>query len=642
MTSVGQHLRDVDSAGEAADKPSVRHALSTTKHQELRAFLLADSYAYAYVVCGHRNLVPEVHMPMSYAATGSAEKLAWVLTQSGFEGYVIDEFRKGFKARRIDLRTEVEKVAPAIAWLNMRWPRSTFKSSVVTHAGAAFCLTNDPDSTHKITTAIDEKAWDLCKQIGKTVLSGRYRDIFPDRVPLRPSTDVTESKIDLPGRTISHPQPTLSAFGYLTKDIGGHYDTFWTDDLVVGGKNGNATPTLLPGVHSWLAGMTGFFMLTRPIRRVHVGTCWDENDDDAYLKKGKRALRCFSVFVPIEVYEDEDPNILERGTPTMPSFLPVEKIQELQDATLADEKETEPVHMWRCNALLNPRGSGGRIFSSSIFNDPDRWWLGPYKHPKAAKDKKFKERFMVARYARDRQGRPLDKDNRPIVERYKHEPSGETRERTPKDWAARAKRLAFDPWRDLDIVATLDPAWKAGGNNWAITIAGIDFQLVKFQLLTASDTTGVEGWTEELAEIDELYHPRVIGFGGGSYQDAVIQNMLRTDPRLRKLRSRIVAVPEQQSSKKSRIKAGVAEPLRMYQWLLDPSELGQPTRDEMLGYKGDPNAIDGILDSMSMVPAVLRIRKSPEQAKEAEDRAQEEYRKYQKAIDPMLGVPYAA
>jgi hypothetical protein len=627
LTSLGQHISDVSSATEAVDRPSVRHALSTTKHEELRNFLLSDSYAFTYIVCGHRELVPEVHMPVSYAATGSAQKLAWVLTQSGFEGYVIDQFRKGCRVRGINPSTAegVAKLDAALDWVNFRLPRGTFKSSVITHGGGTFTAIRDPNTTAKITTALDDKAWELNKQIGKTIISGIVADLFPERVPASPHKDITEAAITLGGRTISHPQPTISAFGYLTKDVGGHYDTFWTNDLVVGGPQGNATPTQLPGVRTWLTGMSGYFMVTRRVRRIHEGTCWDEDDDHAFLTSGKRASACFSIHVPIEVHEGEVVNILERGTPTMPTFLPAEKIQQIQDAVLSDEKETEGAQSWRCNYLLNPGAGGGRLFSAPIVNDPDRSWMGPYEHPKAKLDKQYANRFMVGRVARDEQGRVLlDKDGK-------------------------VKKLLFDPWKDLDRVITLDPAWSVGADNWALTVAGVDHQMVKFQLETRSATTGVDGWIDALLELDAFYKPRVIGFDKGGYQDPVIQNMLKTDRRLRKLKGRIFPVPHNNINKKARIRAGVAEPLKMFRWLLLPASTAdegdfgaQATRDEMIAYKGDPKAVDGILDSLAMVDAIARRTSSEEERREYEKVARQREAQRRRMIDPVLGVPLAA
>ena len=648
MPSLNQTLSDVQSAQEAVDNPAVRHALSTSASQRLRAFLESNPYAFTYAICGHVDMVPEVHMPISFAACGKADLLAWSITQSGFEGYVIDELREACRIRGIDPRTPegVAKLDAALDWVNFRIFRAWFKSSVITHGGVTYTATVDPNSTNKITTAVDKKAFELCKQIGRTVQSGRYADIFPDRVPLDPQGDVTESTVTLAGRTISHPQTTIQSASYRTKDVGGHYDHFWLDDLVVGGRGGNNTPAELPGVHDHLTGMTGFWMPTRRVRTIHAGTRWDENDDHAFLTTKNRALACFSIVVPIEVHDDTQQaegavvNIMERGKPTCPTFLNEQRIQALQDRVLADETEVEGSANWRCNYLLDPGIGGGRMFSSRVVGDPDRRWrLVPHKDPEILK--KHPDRYRVARVARDAQGRPLSREtDKPLVETY-HD-NGVEKSRLVADWKRRAKWLVFDPWRDLYIVMTLDPSWKNGGNNWAITIAGIDYEGVMYQLDCVSENTGEEGWPEALIEMDRIWSPKVIGFGGGGIQDSIVKNKFTTDPQLRKLRGRLVGLPENEAAKPARIRAGVAEPLKQYKWMLAPGAVGDPARDEAKAYKGGRRDKDDVLDSMCMVPAVLRRARSPEDRKAARERASAAERLYRQSIDPYTGVPNAA
>jgi hypothetical protein len=247
----------------------------------------------------------------------------------------------------------------------------------------------------------------------------------------------------------------------------------------------------------------------------------------------------------------------------------------------------------------------------------------------------------VARFARDEQGRVIGKDNKALIDK-----DGKALDLREPSIRATAKVLLYDPWTQLDRVITLDPAWAEGGDNWALTAAGIDPYLVKFQLETRSGTTGVDGWIDALLAMDEFYRPRIIGFDKGGYQDPVIQNMLKTDRRLRKLRGRIFPVPHNNINKKARIRAGVSEPLAMYRWMLLPhstSDAGdfgaQATRDEMKAYKGDKNAIDGILDSMAMVDAIAKRRMTSEEEKDAEREARVRDAQRRRMMDPVLGIP---
>jgi hypothetical protein len=610
-----------------------QHALSTSALDRLRAFLLNDPYYFTEVVCGHSDMVPEVHMAMSYAVTGSTDKLAWLLQQTGFDSGVTRSLKLQLQLRGIDVRTSLgrQMLDKALDWQNWRVARGTFKSSVITHGGATYTAVRDPNTTAKIIHAVDEKAWAYCGQIGETLLSGVMHDLFPERVPTGNVKElVTTKHITFGGRTISHPQTTLQASGYATKDIGGHYDTFWIDDLVVGGPGGNATEALLPGVHAWLRGLTGFYMNTRRVRQIHVGTRYHENDDNAFLTRGKNALECLTVTCPIEEHDGEVVNILERGRPTMPTLLPPEKITTLQSRVLSGADDMDGAFSWYCNYLLNPYQAGSKMFSDRLIDDPNRAWIGPLAYPGAEKNPQFKYRFLVARIARDEEGFPVDKDNKRLA--------------ADDSLRAKAKVLTFDPWKHLDRVVTLDAAWVNDADNWAVHVEGVDYEGVRFQLETISGNDGMEGWIDALADADERYRPRVIGFGKGGYQEPMVQNLLRTDKRLRKLRNKVVAIKEAGQAKVARIREGVAEPLKRYQLLLAPLDLNeydggaQATRDEMRDYRqGKKEQKDGILDAISMAPAVSRSARKPESADERKKRERE--LQVRRPIDPVLGVP---
>lgn len=617
--SLNQLISDQNDAAESARSLSRRHAMSTGQFERFREFLLGDSYAFAQIICGHTDLVPELHMPLSYVACGLTDKLRTVLDASGFDSYVTRKIRRELFKRNIDWANDFDSLDNQLDFVNIRWFRGSFKSSTITHAATLFLATSDPNRTIKITHAIDEKAWEFCGQIGDTIRSGIYHDIFPDRVPPNPTGDITQKRITLGGRTISHPQTTIQAAGYTTKDTGGHYDTFITDDLVT---EQNSSPNLLKGVHAWLRGMPGYYMQTRRVRRIHVGTKYDEDDDDNFLTTGKLSTRCLTIRVPIEEHDGEVTNILERGRPTIPQLYTKEKIQVLQDSVLSDERELDGAKSWRCNYLLDAAAGGARLFSPSVVDDENRWWRGPYPYPKS----EYPNRFLVARVKRDKEGRPLDEKGTLASE------SG-----------LPPKLVVYDPWKQLDRVMTVDPSWVSGGDNWAVSVVGYDPDGVAFQLETQSGESGMEGWLDALQRLDEIYRPRVIGFDAHGTQDAYIENLKRTDKRLMKLRSRMVPVRHDGASKPSHIRQGLAEPLKMYKFLLDPTELGTPTRDEMKGYKHearDPK--DGILDSLAMGTAVKRRMRPQEDADARADRLAAQERARRRTYDPILGVPSAA
>lgn len=632
--TINSSLSDVEDGHRTVTSRARWNAMSTGQRDRLRTFLLADSYAFTCIVCGHADLVPELHMPLSYMVCGLAGKLAHSLSQSGFDSYVIGKIRQELQEREIDWRTPegLAQLSTQLDFVNERWFRGSFKSSVCTHGGTLFIATNDPNETIKITHAVDEPAWEMCGQIAKTVLSGTYRDLFPERIPTGDLTKlVTMKKITLGGRNISHPQTTIQANGYTTKDTGAHYSTFIFDDLVVGGPGGNATPTELPKVLAHLKGLPGYYMNNRRIRRVHVGTKWDENDDDAFLTRGPRAKECITVRVPVEVYEQPPESVLVRGTPTVPQLMDTPMITARLNSTLDSEAGDGAVE-FRANYWLDVSAGGGRMFSHQLLYDKERAYERMEVPDLARKGDPFP--YFLRRYKRDEEGAKLAK------------PKWEGIEDDPRKW----QRLIFDPFRDFDRVICVDPSWADGGDNWAVTASGNDYENVRTQLETRTGNDGMDGWIDALYEMVPFWRPRVIGFDAGAFQEEAIKRIIKLDKRMRRISHLFVPVRHRQISKKARIRNFVAEPLTMYRMLLAPLvALGKDedygaavTRVEAERYKGDNAAVDGIVDSLAMGQAVHVKRASPDERQQRREAADARRRAMAAMIEPATGVPYAA
>jgi len=607
---------DQQNAVETANSTERRHSLSTEGREKLKAYLLSDSYAFAEVICGHQDLIPEFHAPISYAFCHLTDKFIHTLDDPFYESFVTRYIRAELESRKIKWNTRAGRdlVDALLDILNVRTYRGSFKSSVGTHAGGTFIGTTDPNRTMWLVSNSDPNAWAFCKQIGDTIQSGVYQDWFPERAPQGNANElITNKHVTLGGRTISHPQTNIEADGYLTKRISAHFDTFIVDDIVV---RENSTPAELPYVHRWIAGMPGYEMATRRVWQRFEGTRWADNDDHRAVAREELRDTCLSIVVPIEVYESGHvENILERGTPTNPKLHPREKIAKLQAKYLADEKEG-PIS-WRCNALLDPSATSGRIFADHVIDDPfRRYATAPLPNDPKLDFRRKKGEYLVKRYVRDAKAKIVEKDGVP-------------------QWKT------FDPWRQLDRVMTIDPAWEDGGDNWAVTCEGWDFEGYRFQLETQSGTDGQEGWIDAAAEIDAFWRPRKIGFDGAAMQNKNMQNLMRYDPRLRRLRSRMEKVPHNNVSKRYRIKQFVAEPLNMYMLLLDPrtdpaGPNGIETREEMHNYRGGDSK-DGILDTLAMCPALALRRRSPDDLAKLKSRAL-----IRSAPDAVTGTAHAA
>jgi len=648
LPSMDQHMSDMGSAGDAVDSLAVRHAMSTAKLAELQNFLLGDAYAMTYLVCRHRELVPEVHMAMCYASAGQAQRLAWLLTQSGFGGYIIEQYREELRFRGIELGEPgaIAKLDLALNWVQFRDPRGVFKSSAITHGGAVTEATLDPNTTAFITCAKDDKAWELVLQIGETVTSGIYRDLFPHRVPVA-ARDTSKEKIRMGGRTISHRQVTIQGSGYLSKEVGGHGDRFRTDDLVVRGPRGNDSPEALVGVRKHLSGMQGFHMLTRRVRKIHTGTMAVEGDDYHWLTENTRRRLCMTFHHPIEVHETPPANIFVRGTPTMPTFLPVERIDEIQAGVVTSELEVEGVEDWLCDYMLVPAARGGALFAEEVVNDQDRAWLGPYASPRTMPmpaapppiaSGVVTARFLIARIKRDEKGAPQDKNGKALDVKL-------------DGWRGSVAIESFDPWTDLDRILTVNPTWTSGARLWAVTATAVDPDGVRYQLETRFGDDGVFGWAVALDEMAKTYLPRRIGLETRALNDPVIVNAMRTDERLRAHRGRIIGVDLQSSTQESRIRAAVAEPLRAYRWMLlpvkvegaaDAKDFGAvATRRELLKYRSGADTPWPILDSLAMTGALLERVQTREQRAEARRSQLDSDARYRQSIG-SLGVPSAA
>lgn len=627
--------------------------MSTGQYDRFRKLLLSDSFLFAKEICGHADLVPEIHAPISYLACGLTDRLIETLQSPAFDSYVTRKLRREMLSRQIDWKTAAGRMAldelingsmirPAI--INIRMSRRFFKSSVITHAGSLFIATVDPNETIKITHAVDPKAWEFVEQIGKTVQSGTYRDFFPDRIPEDATYNITQKRINLGGRTISHPQATIQGSGVGTKEEAAHYSTFVDDDIVT---DLNSSPDLLRGVLKWMKGLTGFYMPTRRVRRIEVGTKHDEDDDDTFLTSGAMAVECLTLRVPIEEYEGEITNILERGRPTCPQLFPKAKISAEQTHVLSGTEDEDGYRTWWNQYLLSAIGGTLRLFPPSLVDDPDHWWKRvelPKTDTEANRQRRKEGHFLVSRFLRDAEGKPIPKKDKPIFD---------VDGLLLDDWRDNAETILFDPWRQLDRVCLIDPSWANSGNsdNWGVSAVGCDYDDVSYQLETMSDDNGTDGWIHALEMLDQKYHFRVIGFDGAAMQDAMIQQLMRNDKRLRRMAGRMVKVPHNARSKPVRMKEGVSEPMKVYRLLLAPPfqiagdndvHGGNMTRLELKGIKSTPKRIvkddkDGIADSLAMARAVLKRRRKPES--DDEDKVTAINRRPQ---HPVLGVAYGA
>lgn len=569
------------------------YGLSAEELAATRAACLDDPFIFARFICGHKDLTPKLHMPLLYVAAGLVDKLVPILNSPDFaDSYTVRQIKRELLRHSVDWNTPFgrQRMVEIFRFVNIRVSRGFGKSSSITHGLRLWKMTKDPNLTAALITNVDDpKAKDFCKQIRATILSDRYRAIFPDRVP-EDLKLLQESRITLAGRTVPDMEPCLMAFGYAASPVGYHFDELHFDDLVA---RENSSLVALAEVRDFLANLSGLYKpgFRYPIVRMHVGTRWDDEDDDAEVRK---IARCFTINVPIWYRDAPTDDITIAGTPTAPDWKDLENIKLLQEEVLSNPQEGAIA--WRCNYELDPSAGGGRIFPSNLVDASD--WI-PYRP-----DPKYKSKFA-------------EWPSRLIEEK-------ETR-----------KTLAFDPEK-LYVVTACDQSFASDGDEWSVASVGCD-QYGHRYVLEVRTGHGVEAMLDAVEMQRLTWKPRRIGFEKIAAQH-VIELVVKLGVKYRMLRGSIESVSHNNKPKEWRLRNFVAEMLKMRRLHLNPRDT--QTKAEMKAYKPGPKAKDNILDALAMCEVL--IQKSS-QSEAGQDAWQEKLRRinadHRAALDPFTGVP---
>lgn len=579
---------------------AVLQAIDKATYDAIRDAVLADPFVFAKVVCGHTDLSLETHRPLMYLAAGCGDKLIELLDDTSFQSFTIRHMRKRFLTAGADWRTEAgrQRFFELLDFVNIRVFRGSAKSSSITHAITLWKATVDPNLSQVIVSNSEKNAVRFSKQIRNTILSDTYQALFPERVPENPAIDLTESALRLGGRTRPDREASIMAFGYKSGIVGWHFDEFNFDDLV-GDENSSATE--LEGVYDFLSNMTGLYNPGKryPVRRRHVGTRYDESDDDAYLRRIKG---CFSIDIPIEYYPNGRPeNILVRGIPTAPEWKSEKDIARLLAETLGDDQKG--AWFWRANFWMDPTAGGGRLFPTELV-ESCKWMPHETELPSG------KTVAYVARPKQDRQTREwlYANDGQPIY--------GYTR---------------ID---ELTKFLGVDQAfsWDEAADEWAVCCVGMDSEGVYYELETAVGH-GYEAMLDKILYMDAQYKPKAIGLEKGGMQNAT-HFWLDRFPQFRKIKSRIVPIGHNNQSKEWRIMNGIAEPMRMGQLWIGPESY--ELHKEMESYKGPgPKAKDNKLDGLAIA---LSVAKKPIRSQDVQRQVREWERKKMSRYDKQTGV----
>ena len=544
-------------------------AVDRQTYDAIREAVLADPFLFAKVVCGHRHLSLETHRPLVYMAAGCGDKLIELLDDDEFHSFTIRHMRKRFLAAGADWRTDAgrQRFFELLNFVNIRVFRGAAKSSCITHAVTLWKATVDPNLSQVIISNSEKNAVKFSRQIRQTIMGDTYRALFPERIPPNPTLDLTEAALRLGGRNRPDREASIMAFGYKSGIVGWHFDEFNLDDLV-GEENSSALE--LEGVRDFLENLTGLYNpgIDYPVRRRHVGTRYDEQDDDWFLRQKRN---CFSIDIPIEVYPDGRPeNLEQRGIPTCPEWKDVRAIRSLFDDTVNGDGGGG--RLWRANFWLDPTAAGGRLF--------------PLELVEACKWQPVTKTIgnVTVQYV----SRPMYVNGHAVL----NEKTGE-----PVYGFARIDDLV--KYIGVDQAFSLDEA----ADEWAVCVIGVDAEGTQYELETFSGH-GYESMLDKVLYADRIYKPRSIGLEKGGMQNTT-HFYLDKMPQFRRIKPKIIPIGHRNEAKEWRLMNGVAEPMRMRRLYVSPRSLD--LHAEMIAYRGPRSkAKDNKLDAVSIASATAK------------------------------------
>lgn len=597
------YQQTLDAALEVTRKPETQYNLPPSQWEQFRRLLKADPFLFSTWVAGFDKLLPRVHQPLSYLMAGRARHLAWYLTNTKHESEVIDQIRSELQRFGIDASdpTQLGRLQRALATVDIRLGRGLYKTS--TGVPTMLCaITNDPNITMLIVHGVEPKAHAMCTQMGDIIASRMYRFFFPDRIPADFKNNVTKNWIRLEGRTAPHLQPCVEAMGANTTATGGHYDTFYIDDL----NTEEQSPIEQEQACGFLNKIPGLSIRGNTVwghvRRVHVGTRYGNDDDAAKLAANSRAIH---INMPAEKrMQPTLAKIREIGEPTVPEILTKDDLADIIEEHIAQNGE---VAYFR-NYLLIPDSEAAALFPPEIIDANKlggQWgWVNDPGNPH--------RRFGVVRAERDAK--------REIV----------------VDPKTGKPKLVTIPLSAMRVVLGVDPSASDAGDEWAVSAIGRDHQGYFYQLETRAGHTH-NYLLDVTLEMAAVWSPWKIGVEKAALSVLSIDLMQR-DARFAPIKHRIVPVSTNNQNKLVRFRTILSPKLIAGDLMLSPDDVH--TRAEAKQYKYGPKAKDNRLDSLTIAlmchGAHAASGMTDEQMKERDRRAE---RQFMATVDAAVGYP---
>jgi hypothetical protein len=570
--------------------------LSLEAWEEYRTLYRSDPWEFALDICGFTKLVERFHKPVIYIFTHQTALLIEVL-KGPLRSAVITKIKAALRKKGLDYNdpADFDEIDEFLLKANVRIFRKGGKSSCG-QAAILWDITVDPDHAWAIVSRDDPAAEAMCSMIVKIIQGDAYRFFFPDRIPEDERTMLTQSSIELAGRTKNIAQPCVTAAGVDSGWVSMHFDRIYCDDLV--GRENKSAPKLKV-VREFQANKNGLKMpeWDEPFYDITTGTRWAANDDSKVLDADPD---CLTVYVMIEERASAVTfgNMLNAHEPTLPEWFDKRKIAK-EKADYIKDKELGRVALL-ANLFLTIAADGAKVFSDDIVDSRRFHWY---------EENEFEpKRNIVARLA--------DPEK-------------------PKT----SSILKFHT-RAMERKAGADPAESMTGDPWAITLIARDPLGTHYQLRTVKGQ-GAHGFLDSLLYIDETYNPDQIGVEKAAMQGWVLI-AIEKDARFSGILHKFVPVSTNHQSKRGRAENLVAAPLEMGELYLAPDddENENPLPHDMKEWDPDnKKADDASIDATGIAMALHRTPATGTTTKEIEAMAKADNDRYEKSIDKDFGIP---
>ena len=574
----------------------------------------SDPWYFNKHVCKQgEKVVERIHRPLLYVYTSQAALLAATLSNPRYEGKITQALRADFTRLGINWHdpSHLPRITARLKRINMRGPRGLGKSTIA-DAGDLWEAVTDPDITIGLGSKSDSYAEARIIAMGKIVNSPEFAFWYPERVPLNPKIDVTQSTIRLAGRTINVPEATIEGRGINSQWRGRHYRKIRLDDIA-GTEYGEAS---MADALRFLAGLDALHVRETFgwTRDEIIGTVSGENDDHSVLLRDQDVL---SIVVPIEEHQGGTTyeNVFSDGTLTVPEpgWFDRGAVNTMKRKARANEDKHSVSELLQNYYMTYLADSGSPMFTRSMLDKAKGLW-------------RFSEE--------------LQRDLMWIPRKGK--------ESTPRDPAH--PKFSIDDWKPVDptTLPRTARAWAADqsvsqtGDEWSLAYVLMDSDGVEI-LYDCIKGLGYDKMLDAVRPFDKRCDsPKHVGVDTNATQGMTVEWMSR-DPEYQAIARRIISITSGQEAKDTHIRRWIAGRMltgdfyvnpKLLDWIHEASRYQPRKPDGTL----KRNSIDNQLDATWMACSLCKRPPSTEQLERDAAAARISAAASSRNIDPVTGM----